>query len=160
AKTLKFEAGSSNNARAWISNNLPADLEIAASTLVNNLIPAEVFVRGHGLDSATPTYYAATLTRGLDLQLWKVVHGARTLIGEVPSRDYLSGVWVRLSLDVEGSTLRVRVQRLDSGLYLDSTGHWQSSAAWALVRTDSTITGPGKVGLGREASYAGISTFD
>jgi hypothetical protein len=160
AKALRFEAGSSNNARAWISDNLPADLEITASTLVSNLIPAEVFVRGHGLDSAAPTYYAATLTRGLDLQLWRVVNGVRTLLGEVRSNDYLSGVWVRVSLDAVGSSLRVRVQRLDSGLYLNSAGHWKRSAGWALVRTDGVISGPGKVGLGREASYSGISTFD
>jgi hypothetical protein len=160
AKALRFEAGSGNNARAWISDNLPADLEVTASILVNNLIPSEVFVRGHGLDTATPTYYAATLKRGLNVQLWKVVNGVRTSIGSVRSRDYLSGVWTRVSLDVEGSTLRVRVQRLDTGLYLDSSGRWVKTAGWALVRTDGTITGPGKVGLGREASYSGISTFE
>jgi hypothetical protein len=160
AKALRFEAGSTNNARAWISDNLPADLEISASALISNLIPSEVFVRGHGLDTTTPTYYAATLTRGLNLQLWRVVNGARTSLGVVRSNDWLSGVWVRVSLDVEGTTLRVRAQRLDNGLYLDSSGHWRRGERWALVRTDRAISGPGKVGLGREASYSGTSVFD
>jgi hypothetical protein len=160
ARTLQFQAGSSNNARAWISDNLAADLEVSASTLVSSLIPADVFVRGHGLDTSTPTYYAASVTRGLDVQLWRVVNGVRTSLGEVRSSDYLSGLWIRVSLDAEGTTLRVRIQRLDSGLYLDSSGHWESDEQYALVRTDSTISGPGKVGLGREASYSGISTFD
>ncbi|HMF12889.1 MAG TPA: Ig-like domain-containing protein, partial [Gemmataceae bacterium] len=153
-------AGSGNNARAWISDTLPADLEVTASVLVNNLIPSEVFVRGHGLDTATPTYYAATLTRGLNLQLWKVVNGVRTSLGRSHSSDYLSGLWVRVSLDVEGSTLRVRVQRLDTGRFLDSSGRWRKTQSWALVRTDGTIVGPGKVGLGRAASYSGVSTFE
>ncbi len=159
-KALRFDAGSSNNARAWINDNLPADLELSASVLLNNLIPAELFARGHGLDTPNPTYYSVTVTRGLRLQLWKVVNGVRTSLGQIHSADYVSGAWTRVTLDMESSTLRVRVQRLDTGLYLDSSGHWQKAATWALVRRDTTITGPGKVGLGREASYSGTSTFD
>jgi hypothetical protein len=159
-KSLQFQAGSTNIARAWISDNLPANLEMTASAFVNNLIPSEVFVRGHGLDTSSPTYYSVTLTRGLNLQLWRVVDGVRTSLGVVRSNDYLSGVWVRVALDVEGAVLRVRVQRLDSGKYLNASGRWQRSESWALVRTDNTISGPGKVGLGREPGYIGVSTFD
>jgi hypothetical protein len=160
SKGLRFDAGSGNNARAWVSDVLPADVQVTASTFLNNLIPAELFVRGHGLDSATPTYYAVTATRGLNLQLWKIVNGVRTSLGVVRSSDYLSGVWLKISLDASGSTLRVRVQRLDSGNYLNSSGHWQRGSTWAMVRQENSISGPGKVGLGRESSYSGATTFD
>jgi hypothetical protein len=160
SKALRFDAGSGNNARAWLSDTLPADLEASASVLVDNLVPSELIVRGHGLDSATPTYYAATLTRGLHVQLWKVVNGVRTKLGELKSTEYMSGRWLRVSLDAEGSTLRVRVQRLDTGEFLGPSGNWQRAETWSLTRSDSAIAGPGKVGLGREASYDGQSTFD
>ncbi|HMF14257.1 MAG TPA: Ig-like domain-containing protein, partial [Gemmataceae bacterium] len=160
SKGLRFDAGSGNTARAWISDTLPADLQASAAVLLSGLIPADLFVRGHGLDTATPTYYAATVTRGLDLQLWKVLGGVRTSLGKVHSNDYMSGQWVRVSLDVAGATLRLAVQRMDNGQYLDTTGHWRKNFKWALVRQDATIAGPGKVGLGREASYSGASTFD
>jgi hypothetical protein len=160
SKGLRFDAGSGNSARAWVTDVLPPDVQATASLFLNSLIPAEVFVRGHGLDSATPTYYAATLTRGLNLQLWKVAAGMRTSLGLLRSSTYLSSQWVKLSLDVADSTLRVRLQRLDSGKYLNSSGHWQRTSTWALVRRESTISGPGKAGLGRVASYSGATTFD
>jgi hypothetical protein len=159
-KTLRFDAGSSNNARAWFGQDLPADVRVTSEVLLDSLIPAELIARGNALGSATPTYYAAALTRGLDVELWRVVNGTRTSLGRVRSADYLSGQWVRVSLEASGQTLRVGVSRLDTGLYLNSSGHWQARPTWALVRDDGAISSGGKVGLGRASSYAGVSTFD
>lgn len=160
SKGLRFEAGSSNNARAWLAEWQPADVQASASMLVDNLIPAELFLRGRGLDTAKPTYYAVSATRGLTVELWRVVNGVRTSLGKLRSASYLSGQWVRVTLDASGDTLRVRVQRLDTKQYLNASGRWQRSASWALVGRDNTIRDTGKVGLGRAASHAGPTSFD
>lgn len=159
-KALRFDAGSSNNARAWFGQQLPQDVLVTASVLLDHLIPAELFVRGSQLDTATPTYYAVSVVRGGDVRLWRVIGGIRTQIGSIHSGDYLSGQWVRVRLEANGDTLRVQVFRLDTGMYLSSSGHWQKAATWALVRHDSAIRGGGRVGLGRTSSYGGISSFD
>jgi hypothetical protein len=56
--------------------------------------------------------------------------------------------------------LQARVQRLDTGRWLNSSGNWQSGTAVALDVTDASITSSGLVGLGRSASYFGDVAFD
>src|SRR5262249_13496802 len=117
-KALRFEAGSSNNARAWFGQDLASDVRVTASILLDSLIPAEVIVRVSQLDSTTPSYYAVSVERGLDVTLWRVVNGVRTRIDHLRSADYLSGQWVRVTLQAQGDTLQAQITRLDSGLYL------------------------------------------
>jgi hypothetical protein len=76
-----------------------------------------VLARGSNLTSATPTYYAASINRGyLDVALVKVLNGVETAIGPtVIITSWFSEKWAPVTLDVAGSTLRVKVQRLDSG---------------------------------------------
>lgn len=44
--------------------------------------------------------------------------------------------------------------------YLNSSGLWQTTATWAVTATDSSISGPGLVGLGQAANSQQKVTFD
>jgi hypothetical protein len=147
-------------ARAWLDSLVPANTTVSANIYLNTLIPAQVFLRGSGLNTSSPDYYAVSVTRGLQIQLLRVVNGQVALLGQMHSLDYVSGRWVKVSLSAEGSALRVQVTMLDTGKYLSSTGQWQSTPTWALTRNDTAINGIGQVGLARAAGISGTVDFD
>jgi hypothetical protein len=151
---------SSLAARTWVTAAAPADLQVSAAVYVSTLIPAQVFARGSGLATATPTYYALSIVRGLQAQLVRVTNGVSTVLATINSPDWFDDRWAQLTLDVEGGTVRARIYRPDTGQYLSAGGVWQSAQAWAMQVQDATISGPGQVGVGRPASYAGTVSFD
>jgi hypothetical protein len=151
---------SSAAARAWVTAPQPADVQVSAAVDLTSLIPAQVLARGRDLAGTTPSYYALSVTRGIQLQLLRVVSGTPTVLGQVQSAAYFSGPWVRLTLWVNGTSLRGQVFRLDTDQFLTSAGTWQSAAAWAVSATDSGIAGGGDVGLARAAGATGAVTFD
>jgi hypothetical protein len=151
---------SSADARAWLAGVMPADVQTSADVFLNTLIPARVLARGSNLNTTTPSYYAVEVTRGLDVRLVRVVNGAVTVLANLQSANYVSGVWVQATLSVQGNTLQAQVYRPDTNQYLDSTGHWVSSPGWALTATDSTLAAAGLSGVERVASYAGTLTLD
>jgi hypothetical protein len=153
-------AFSSTTARAWPAAFSATDLQASADVYLNSLIPAQVFARGTNLGGATPSYYAVSVTRGLQIQLLRVQNGVSTVLGRLTSADWVSDTWVRVLLSVSGSELRGQVYRLDTGTYLTAAGTWQSQPAWALDLFDTTLAGPGQAGLARSASYAGSVAFD
>jgi hypothetical protein len=153
-------AVSSTAARAWPAAFAGADVQASADVYLNSLIPAQVLARGTGLNGPTPSYYAASVTRGLRLQLLRVQNGAATVLGQLTSAGWVGDTWVRVLLSVSGSQLRTQVYRLDTATYLNATGGWQAAPAWAIDLTDAALAGPGLAGLARPASYAGSVTFD
>jgi hypothetical protein len=158
--SLAAAGGSRGSARAWPDKTLPADIQAGAAVYLDTLIPAQVFVRGSGADTASPTYYAATVSRGLEVRLERVVKGKATSLGTVKSAGYVSGKWVRLTLQASGKDLRVRVFRTDTSEYLDASGEWVADAASAIAVRDASISGAGLVGLARPARYNGTVFFD
>jgi hypothetical protein len=153
--------GPSNaGARAWLDNVMPADVQTSADVLLSTLIPARVFARGTNLNTTTPSYYAVEVTRGLDVRLVRVVKGVVTVLKDLRSAGYVSGLWVQATLSVQGNTLQAQVYRPDTNQYLDSSGHWSSSPGWTLTATDSTLTAAGQSGVERVASYSGTLTLD
>jgi hypothetical protein len=153
-------ASSSLAARAWVAAPQPADVQVSASVRLDSLIPAQVLARGSNLNGAAPSYYALSISRGLQVQLVRVVNGVATSLAQLTSATYVSGVWVRVTLSAVGNQLRAQVFRLDKQQYLTAAGQWQAGQAWALSASDGALTGPGQVGLGRPASYAGTVIFD
>src|SRR5262249_37352418 len=120
-RDLAVSASTSNlTARAWVNALVPADTEVSALVYLNSLIPAQAFLRGTGLNTSTPSFYAVSVTRGLQVQLLRVVNGNVTVLGQVQSAAYVSGQWVSVSLSSEGTTLRVQVNLMDTGKYLTS----------------------------------------
>jgi hypothetical protein len=158
---LAFTAPASNvSGRAWYTTPLPADSQVSADLFVTSLIPAQVLVRGSSLNTATPSYYALAVTRGLQLQLVRVVNGVSTTLGQVTSVRWFDDQWVQTTLSVNGSSLRAQLYRPDTSQYLNGSGQWQTAQAWALDLTDAALTGGGLAGLGQRASYTGTITFD
>jgi hypothetical protein len=151
---------SNTAARAWLPSYSGTDLQVSADIYVNSLIPAQVFARGTNLNGPAPSYYAVSVTRGLQVQLVRVQNGTPTVLGQLNSPDWVSDTWVRITLAVQGGELRAQVCRLDTGLYLTAARTWQASPAWALDLTDAALAGPGQAGLARPSSYAGAVTFD
>ncbi|MBP3957872.1 hypothetical protein J8F10_21675 [Gemmata sp. G18] len=151
---------SSTTARAWSGTDLPADVDVSAAIYLDSLIPAQVFARGTNVQGSTPTYYALTLTRGLEAKLVKVVNGTETVLASVKSSAYLSGQWVRARLTVEGNQLRVQLYRTDTRQWLTPNGTWADSPDFALALSDSSISGGGKAGIGRKAAFSGVLTVD
>ena len=120
---------SQTDARVWVNSVLPADMQISASINLTSLVPGRLFARGQNIDSTTPTYYALQVTRGLQVQLLRVVNGVSTSLGTLASSAYFSNQWVNVTLAVSGSHLYAQVRRLDNGQYLNSTGAWQNASA-------------------------------
>ncbi len=151
---------SSTSGRAWLDSVGPADVQASAAIFVNNLVPAQVLVRGNGLDTPSPTYYAVSIWRGIEVQLLRVIDGNAAWLAQVQSNDWVSGQWIQVGLSVSGSMLRVQIFRLDKALYLNSAGQWQAQQTWAISRPDTAITGAGEVGVARAAGVTGTVTFD
>lgn len=160
ASALSIDGGSTTRARAWANQAMPADVSASATILADSLIPAGVFVRGANLNTASPTYYSLTMTRGLTVQLKRVVNGTETVLGSVQSSSYVSGQWVKVTLVATGNNLRAVVYRTDTKQWLGSDGRWLDSPEAALERTDTGITVAGLTGVERTRLASGDVWFD
>lgn len=160
SNVLTSTAASTGEARAWLDANLPADLQVAASVYLNSLIPAELIARGKNLGTASPTYYAASVARGMQVQIVKVIDGQREVLASTGTQGWQSDLWTHVTFDLQDDRLRVQVYRPDQAKYLTPNGTWVASATWALETTDSSLRGGGTVGVGRGHDYAGALVFD
>ncbi len=147
------------DARSWINTAQPANEDVSAAVYLNSLIPVEILDRGNNLNTTTPSYYAVSIARGLDLKLLKVTNGNVTTLGEVKSGNWFADLWVNVTLSTFGNNVSAKVQN-NKGQYLNSSGQWQSDQTWALNATDTTISSGGDVGLGRPPSYTGTVYID
>lgn len=160
ANALVASGDSPTQARAWATGLTAADATVSASVFADSLIPAGILARGQNLTTAAPTYYSLTVTRGLTVQLNKVVNGVSTTLATVRSTAWTNAVWVRLSLTVQGNSLAAVVYRADTRQWLTADGKWSDTPDQALTLTDSSIAGAGFVGVERSRSYAGAVRFD
>jgi hypothetical protein len=158
--SLAARLPSGDTALAWANASAPADAQISASVFLNNLAPAEVFLRGKNLGTAAPTYYAVAVSRGMEVNLLAVKNGNVTTLGQAQSATYLSNQWVRVTLQASGSSLEAIVQRLDTNQYLAPDGSWQGARTAALTVSNGSITGGGQAGVGRGTGYSDTVTFD
>ena len=100
------------------------------------------------------------MVRGLTVQLKKVVNGTETVLASVRSTAWTTGVWVRLSLTVQGDELTAVVYRTDTREWLTADGSWTDSPEQALAVRIPSVAGAGFVGVERSRSYAGTVRFD
>lgn len=157
---LSSSGGSTLSGRAWIQKPFAANVVASASIFADTLIPIQIAVRGTSLDSPTPSYYAVSIARGIDVRLWRVVNGVATELKSLQSTTYLSGQWLDVSLIAKGNILQVRVQRRDTGTWLTPTGDWIDAPAAAITIRDSAIATGGNVGVVRATAYAGTAYLD
>src|SRR5262249_24439160 len=64
---LSINAGT-GVARAWYDALLPANVQASTALYLDSLVPAQLFVRGQNLNTDTPSYYAVSISRGLQVQ--------------------------------------------------------------------------------------------
>lgn len=157
---LAANGGRLQEGRTWMDTPAPADVEVSAAVRLNSPASGQVLLRGTNLTSSAPSYYAARIRRGVEIELLRVQNGTVSVLARIRSTQYVSDPWIQLSLRAVGRTLQVRVQRLDTNQYLSRSGAWQTAETPALETTDSTITKGGLVGLARSGEQAGKVTFD
>ncbi len=150
----------STTTRAWPSDDMPANVDVSTAMYIDSLSPAQVFARGINLQGTVPTFYAVSVTRGLQANLVKVVNGVETTLGSVRTGEYFSGQWVRTRLIAEGDRLRVQLYRTDTRQWLTPDGLWSDSPDFALEVRDASITAGGKAGIGRKSGVSGPLTVD
>ena len=158
--SLAMDGGSITRSRAWLGSAVPADASASVSVLADGLIPAGVLLRGANLNTATPTYYSLVVSRGLNVQLKRVVNGVETTLGSLRTADYLSGPWVKLTLSAVGDTLRAIVYRTDTRQWLGADGRWADTPDVALEATDTAIRTGGFAGAERTRITAGAVYLD
>ncbi|MGL6075924.1 MAG: hypothetical protein ACRC8S_17340 [Fimbriiglobus sp.] len=159
-ETLRLDAGSSTEARAWLTRTVASDAQVSASLYVDSLIPAGIITRGSNLGTDRETAYRLDVKRGLEAQLVKIVGGRETILGTLRSREWLSGLWVQASVITNGNQLRVQIFRSDTGQYLMSNGTWGLTPEIAMQVVDNGISSGSFVGLSRGTGYAGQLIFD
>ncbi|MCX7700636.1 MAG: hypothetical protein N2039_07140, partial [Gemmataceae bacterium] len=135
--------------RAWINQVFPADFGIAANFFLNSPQPIHLFARGSNVDGFLPTYYAVSLTRGLRLELLRVVNGHARTLAVVQANVDLNNSWVRVALKPVGSQIAVQLLRHDTGQFLNARGSWQSAETDAILVEDHAIPGGGFLGIHR-----------
>src|SRR5262249_19644093 len=136
------------------------DIQVQADVYVNSLAPVQIFARGRDLDTTSPTYYAVSVTRGMELTLERVVNGKVTKLATLASADWISSEWLRINLTVQGDRLKVSVFRTGRAQYLSTDGTWQTAPTTAIDLKDSAITSAGRVGIARPAARAGQVAVD
>lgn len=145
--------------------------DVAASTRVrlandDRRNTGAVCIRGSAstLDSTTTTQYEALLFNddysgaGFYVHLIKSIAGVRTTLGTVNglAADIID-IWCRVILTAVGTNLSVQVIRSTDGYYLNSAAVWGAASAYAIVATDSSITGQGYSGLYARAQGPGTN---
>ena len=146
--------------RFWSGSSQPADTAAGVRVLSSVPSPVSLLVRGSGLDTATPSYLAAVVTPGgRQVSLVEVRGGVAKTLGSVSRAGGDFGLWFNLSIQPAGGSAAVRLQRPDTGEYLNPQGRWQASAVDAVTATTTLTTG-GLVGVGRSPGAAGLAFFD
>ncbi|MCZ2341155.1 MAG: hypothetical protein LC104_05075, partial [Bacteroidales bacterium] len=151
---------STTTGRTWATTPYNADLNVSASVYLNSIVPVQLLTRGRNLQGTSPTYYAASIVRGTEVELIRVVNGVTTQLGTVKSVDYTSGVWVQVSIQAVGDRLSVSVFRPDTSSYLGQDGKWTRSPVMAIQTTDGMIREAGQIGINRLAGAADKIALD
>lgn len=159
-RSLASVGGSAFSGRTWSATNYPRDVSLKASIFADTLVPAQLFARGAALDGTKPSYYAMSVARGLDIKLLRMQDGTATELATLRSNTYASGIWLDVTLITQRNTIQGRIQRRDTGQWLNAFGDWQSAPAAALTATDNHLKSPGLVGFARSPAYAGTVYFD
>jgi len=160
-QSLTSQSALSNaTARAWLSAIAPRNVQVAASVPLDSAIPLRLIARGKDLDSNRPTYYALSVSRGVEASLIFVDRGTTIELAKIRSSSYVSNLWVRASLTLIDNRLQVTIYRLDTGQFLRPDGQWQTGFVRALEVQDSRWGDAGFVGMERPAMYAGRVSVD
>ncbi|QEL14841.1 hypothetical protein [Limnoglobus roseus] len=151
---------STTTSRAWVTSSYSVNVDTSAAVYLTSTSQVQLFVRGQNLGTTTASYYAASVTRGGQVQLLKVVDGKSTVLGTVNSSEYLSNRWVTIDILAAGSTIQVRLNRGDTNQYLGPDGKWTRQPVAAIDKTDTSVPKGGFVGFARNSGTADSVALD
>ena len=92
------------------------------------------------------TGYYARVSSGV-WSLYRFSAGAATQIGSSVTAAVAASTTYHVLESVQGSAIKLQVQRASDNLYLTGAGAWQAGQAYACSGTDANITGVGNAGL-------------
>lgn len=158
--------GSSLNAFYYASGTpLSANYTVTSDVVFNGGSAAIPGGPGGRMSTGAQTGYFALLynlaTAPFDkFALFKYVAGTLTKIaGTGVTPTITSGVTYRITLDMNGTTIAMRVQRQSDSNWLNSSGSWQSGQTNCLSVTDTDITAAGRPGFWLSRTAATPSTL-
>lgn len=148
-------AGTGASANAlYYASAVPAsaDYTVTADVLYNGGDSKPAGPAGRLSTGAQTGYFALIwnpATGSLDkFAIFKYVAGTLTVIAGTGSPPTItSGVTYRITLDMVGTTIAMRVQRLSDNYWLNSSDTWQVGQTNCLSVTDSDITAAGRPGF-------------
>ncbi len=146
--------------RFWNVTTVPGDYGAALSLRGGTSAKMDLIARGTQLDTTGASYLAAEFNGTRGFELFEVRDGVSKSLGQISSKNSLTGKWVRVSLQPSGEWAGLTVQRLDTGAFLKSDGNWQADEVEALRLRTSIAAGEGVVGIGRRAGNSGMAYTD
>lgn len=151
--------------RAWIVAPFTADVRVGIDLDLNDLIPAQLVVRGKDLGTRVPTGLALEVVRGLEARLVSITPDSTVELARVKSRTWWDTGPIRLTLEARGDRLRARLTRPDGPAVLSPAGEWEAGGVDSLWTLSVTVPAPaphaiGQIALGRRPGYAGTLRFD
>lgn len=158
--SLASLGGLGTSSRFWNTTLVAGDSGAAASVQSGNPAPAGVIARGQNLNTAAPSYLAALVQSTGRVDFVEVKAGVTTVLGSATPAQTVRGPWLRVSLQPNGTTAAVQVQRLDTGAYLTPAGTWQAAATAAISKTVTWNPAQGSVGIARGTGGQGMVYVD
>ena len=160
SNSLKCDVGSASATRLYYPDALDANVIVSATVYIDSLVTAQVFARGSGVTGTSQSWYLCGVKRSTYLLLGKYESGTFTNLANITSTAFSENFWATISLYCNGDNLRAQIIRHDTGMYLNSSGSWQSAQAWALNITDTSISAGGHCGIARQTGVGGAIYFD
>lgn len=152
-------------ARVWLPGTLPADARVSVDLALDDLIPAQLIVRGGKFGTRLPTGLALEAVRGLEARLVSITPDSTVELARIKSRVWWDAGSIRLTLQARGDRLRARLTRPTDGAVLSPAGEWETAGVdslWTLTAPVEYVP-PGceaQIALGRRPGYAGTLRFD
>lgn len=147
--------------RTWPTTIAGKDIQISADLRTGPYSYVRFIVRGDRLDSATPSYYGVLVDRYLRWPVLRVENGAEQTVGADARKWFGSDKTVRVTLCVDGDTLRVRYYDPQTRKYLDAStrGNWVETPVWATTQGIKPLSGT-LVGIERPYQNRGKTHID
>jgi lysophospholipase L1-like esterase len=146
--SLLGNAGGTQN--CYYASGTPSSADYSVTVVLNRVGTAgtDLIAVAGRINTAASTWYMASVS-GLIFQLFKVVTGTPTLLDTTTLVGTPSnGETFRYTLDMSGTTIIGRLQRISDSAWLNAAGNsWEVAQQDMLSVTDAAIAAAGKAGV-------------
>lgn len=145
--------------RLWKSESVSGDVTLSLAVRANTPAPLLLFGRGANLNSHAANYQGIVIGTGGAVELREVVNGVAHAIKTVAPQSTAGSAWLRVTAEFNGTQAAVKLQRLDTMLFLNANGGWQAASTNAIEQI-VTAKVSGLVGVGRLSGNYGVAYLD